>query len=116
VWLGFPLADPIVGMLITIAIFGIVWQSARAVLTRMLDGVEPRIIDDIRHAAAHVPGLRLHEARARWLGHRLRAELLVSADPALPLADAVGLADALRNELRAHLPALDEAAISFAKA
>jgi hypothetical protein len=36
VWLGFPLADPIVGLLITIAIFGIVWQSATAVLTRML--------------------------------------------------------------------------------
>ena len=41
VWLGFPLADPIIGLLITIAIFGIVWQSAKSVLTRMLDGVEP---------------------------------------------------------------------------
>ena len=56
VWLGFPLADPIVGLLITIAIFGIVWQSARSVLTRMLDGVEPGVIDDIHHAAEHVPG------------------------------------------------------------
>jgi divalent metal cation (Fe/Co/Zn/Cd) transporter len=35
---GFPLADPIVGLLITIAIFGIVWQSARAVITRALEG------------------------------------------------------------------------------
>ena len=41
VWLGFPLADPIVGLLITLAILGIVWQSAKAVFTRMLDGVEP---------------------------------------------------------------------------
>jgi Co/Zn/Cd efflux system component len=46
VWMGFPLADPIIGLLITIAIFGIVWQSARAVLTRMLDGVDPAIIDE----------------------------------------------------------------------
>jgi cation diffusion facilitator family transporter len=44
VWLGFPLADPIIGLLITIAIFGIVWQSARAVLTRMLDGVDPVMV------------------------------------------------------------------------
>src|SRR5215207_9964888 len=43
VWLGYPRADPIVGLLITVAIFGIVWQSARSVLTRMLDGVEPGI-------------------------------------------------------------------------
>lgn len=41
VWLGFPLADPIIGLLITIAIFGIVWQSAKAVLIRMLDSVLP---------------------------------------------------------------------------
>ena len=59
VWLGFPLADPIVGLLITVAIFGIVWQSSKAVLTRMLDGVEPDVTEEIRHAAEHVPGARV---------------------------------------------------------
>lgn len=44
VGLGFPLADPIVGLLITIVIFGIVWQSAKSVLTRMLDGVDPGLV------------------------------------------------------------------------
>jgi cation diffusion facilitator family transporter len=114
VWLGFPLADPIIGLLITLAIFGIVWQSAKAVLTRMLDGIEPRIIDEIRHAAGHVPGLRLCEARARWLGHRLRADLVVSLDPAQSVADATRLIETLRSELREHLPALDEARIELA--
>src|SRR5215216_7494214 len=57
VWLGFPLADPVIGLLITFAIFGIVWQSAKAVLTRMLDGVEPGTTEEIRHAAAHVPAI-----------------------------------------------------------
>ena len=37
VWIGFPLADPIVGLFITIAIFGIVWQSVKAVMIRALD-------------------------------------------------------------------------------
>src|SRR5215208_5189477 len=46
VWLGFPLADPIVGLLITVAIFAIVWQSSKAVFTRMLDGVDPTIVDE----------------------------------------------------------------------
>ena len=51
------LADPIVGMIITIMIFGIVWQSAKAVFTRMLDGTEPDVPGEIRHAAEHVPGV-----------------------------------------------------------
>ncbi len=113
VWLGYPLTDPIIGLLITLAILGIVWQSARAVLTRALDGIEPHIIAEIRHAADHVPGLRLHDAKARWLGHRLHADLVVDADPSLSVAEAGKLAQKLQETLRAHLPALDEAAISF---
>lgn len=115
VWLGFPIADPIIGLLITLAIFGIVWQSARAVGTRMLDGVEPGVLEEIRHAAGHVPGLTLHRARARWVGHRLHADLVVSVDPSLSVAEATGLTEALQSALRAHLPALDEAPISLMK-
>src|SRR5215203_5161665 len=46
VWLGYPLADPIVGLLITAAILGIVWQSGKAIFTRLLDGVEPEIVEE----------------------------------------------------------------------
>jgi cation diffusion facilitator family transporter len=113
VWLGLPLADPVIGLLITVAIVGIVWQSAKAVLTRMLDGVEPEVIDKIRHAAEHIPGIQLHDARARWLGHRLRADLAVSFDPNLSVGDAAGLAEELKKALHDHLPALDEAPVSF---
>jgi cation diffusion facilitator family transporter len=114
VWLGYPLADPIIGLLITVAILGIVWQSAKAVLTRMLDGVEPRIIDEIRDAAGHVEGLRLHQAKARWVGHRLHADLVVGLDPAQSVADATRRIETLRHVLRDHLPALDEARIELA--
>ncbi len=49
-WIQFAkLADPIVGLLITIAILGIVWQSAKAVFTRLLDGVEPGVLDETRN-------------------------------------------------------------------
>jgi cation diffusion facilitator family transporter len=58
VWLGYPLADPVVGLIITLAIFGIVWQSAKAVFTRLLDGVEPDVVAEIRHAARHVAVVR----------------------------------------------------------
>jgi cation diffusion facilitator family transporter len=76
VWMGYVLADPIVGLVITAAILGIVWQSARAVLTRMLDGVEPQITKELHHSAEHTEGvMRVEALRARWLGHRLRAEM-----------------------------------------
>jgi cation diffusion facilitator family transporter len=54
VWLGYPLADPIIGLLITAAIFGIVIQSGKSIFFRMLDGAEPNVIDELRHAAEHV--------------------------------------------------------------
>src|SRR5215211_5883750 len=99
VWLGYPLADPIVGLLITVAIFGIVWQSARSVLTRMLDGVEPGLVGEIRHAAEHVPGVRrVNDIKARWLGHRLHADVTISVDENATLAEAKQIASAFKSE------------------
>jgi cation diffusion facilitator family transporter len=115
VWLGFPLADPIVGLLITIAIFGIVWQSARSVITRMLDGVEPGILDEVEHAAQHVAGIDgVLETKARWLGHKLHVDVAISVNDALPLAQANAIARELERELFHHIPALSVATVRFA--
>ncbi|MBB4331637.1 cation diffusion facilitator family transporter [Rhizobium leguminosarum] len=117
VWLGFPLADPIIGLLITIAIFGIVWQSARAVITRSLDGVEPGVTDEIRHAADHVAGIDgLTDVKARWIGHKLHADVTISVSGDKRVADASAIVATLRNELQAHLPALGTATIQIAEA
>jgi cation diffusion facilitator family transporter len=114
VWMGFPLADPIIGLLITIAIFGIVWQSARAVITRSLDGVEPGISEEITHAAEHVPGIdRVVDVKARWLGHKLHTDIVISVDPLKSLSEANAIAASLRRELQAHLPSLGNATVQF---
>jgi cation diffusion facilitator family transporter len=117
VWLGFPLADPLVGLLITVAIFGIVWQSSRSVLTRMLDGVEPGIIDEIEHAAAHVNGVeKIAEAKARWLGHKLHVDVAVVIDESVLLAEANVITTELEEELFAHIPALAVATVRIVAA
>src|SRR5918993_5726918 len=68
--LGYPLADPIFGLLIAVAILVIVWQSGKTVFTRLLDGVDPTLIDEIRNAAGHVEGVQdVAEGRARGVGH-----------------------------------------------
>ena len=117
VWLGYPLADPVIGLLITVAILGIVWQSARSVLTRMLDGVEPGIIGEIHHAAEHVRGVdRVVEAKARWLGHRLHVDVTIAVSDGMLLAAANNIAASLKGEMFAHIPALAVATVRFAEA
>jgi len=113
VWLGFPLADPIVGLGITVALLVIVWQSAKSVLVRMLDGVDPGIVAEIEHAAQHV-GAKVTEARARWLGHQLRVDVCLALDEAMPLGEANAVAGRLREELFHHIPALAVANVRFA--
>jgi cation diffusion facilitator family transporter len=104
VWLGHPLADPIVGLLITLLIVRIVWQSSNAVFTRMLDGIEPGIVEEIREAAGHVKGVeKVTQVRARWLGHRLHAELNVSVASQLSVAEGHGVAKEVQHELLHHM-------------
>src|SRR5215204_5306032 len=112
VWLGYPLADPLVGLIIAAAILVIVWQSGKTIFTRLLDGVEPKVIDEIRHAASHVSGVEdVAEVRARWLGHRLRAEVNVAVSPELSVAEGHAIAREVNHRLLHELRYLDLAVI-----
>jgi len=112
VWLGYPLADPLVGLAITAAILLIVWQSASAVFTRMLDGVEPHVIDELSHAALHVKDVQsVSDVRARWIGHRLHAEVNITVAPTIRVAEAHGIAKEVHHQLLHHLPYLAKATI-----
>jgi cation diffusion facilitator family transporter len=105
--LGYPMADPIIGLAITALIFGIVWESAVAVFTRMLDGVEPGVVDEIRRLGRQVQEIRdVGEVRARWIGHRLHAEADIAIDPRLSVGEGIELARRFEFEVRSHLPEL----------
>ncbi len=111
-WMGFPLLDPIVGVGITIAILFIVRDAARAVWLRLIDGIEPEILDEIAHAPAHVPGVReVRSVRARWIGHKVYSDVSIAVDANLPMAvaDTIGLA--VERSLRAHVRHLDEVVV-----
>ncbi len=115
VWLGFPLADPIVGLIITAMIFGIVWQSTKAVFSRMLDGVEPEVLAELRHAAEHISGVTgLENVRARWVGHRLHAEADLIVDANLPVREGAAIAARVREAAMRHLPALEALRLGYA--
>ncbi len=112
VWLGYPKADPIIGILITIAILVIVWRSAKEVFKRALDGIEPEVLSEIQHATSHVAGVRdVTEVRARWLGHQLLAEVNIAVDPALTVEQGHSIGADVHRELVAHLPFLARAIV-----
>ncbi len=112
VWLGYPLADPIVGVLITVAILRIVWDSSKAVFSRLLEGVEPEVIDEIEHATHHVAGVQeVTDMRCRWIGHRLHAEVNIAVAPDLSVAAGHTIAKEVNHQLLHHLPYLSGAVI-----
>jgi cation diffusion facilitator family transporter len=111
-WLGFPLADPIVGFVITAAIVRIVWDSGKTVFTRLLDGIDTEVLDEIKHAVNHIPGVQdVSEIRVRWLGHRLHAEMNIAVDPELSVESGHQIAQDVRHQLLHHLRYLSDAVI-----
>lgn len=112
VWLGYPIADPIAGLVITTVIAHIVWDSGKAVFTRLLDGVAPQLIDEVRHATLHVPGVKdVTEVRARWLGHHLHAEVNLAVSSDLTVAEGHAIAVDVRHQLLHKLPYLGSVTI-----
>jgi cation diffusion facilitator family transporter len=100
VWMGYPLADPIVGICITVAILGIARESAQSIFTRMLDGVDPEVTDQIRRTSEAQAGVReVTEVRVRWLGHALHAELNIAVDGTLSVVEGHRIAVAVRAAL-----------------
>ena len=98
--LGFPLADPLIGALITIAILFIVKDAALAMYRRLMDAVEPAEVERIERAASGVAGVQaVHEVRARWLGHALSAELHITVDEDLSTYASHEIAEQVRHDL-----------------
>jgi cation diffusion facilitator family transporter len=100
VWAGFPLADPLIGLLITLAILMIVKDTAATMWRRLMDAVEPEVVDQIERTAAAVPGVEeAGGVRVRWLGHKLEAELHIIVDEDLPTHASHRIAEEVRHAL-----------------
>ena len=103
--LGVPKADPVAGLLISVAILYILVDVGREVLGRLMDAVDPAIVARIRAQAEAVPGVeRVEDIRARWAGRRLYTSLNLWVDSAMPLAEAHAIAERARQEILTHLP------------
>jgi cation diffusion facilitator family transporter len=106
--LGYPQADPIVGLLITIPILQVVWGASKTVWERLMDAVDPALVDAIEREARRVAGVQsVGQVRVRWLGHNLEAELHAGVDGTLSTIESHTIAQELEHALLHALPQLE---------
>ena len=99
-WLGFRLADPIIGLLITVAILFVLRDAAREVYRRLMDAVDPALVDQAEQVIRATPGVvDVQGVQLRWLGHSLRAEARIAVDTDTTLVEAHRLSHQVEHEL-----------------
>ena len=114
---GFPLADPIVGLLITLAILVVLKGAATDIYRRLMDAVDPELVDAAERALRAVPGvLDVEDLRLRWIGHRIRAETGLVVDASLGIVEAHAIATAAHHRLLHDVPRLADATVHVSPA
>ena len=110
VWLGFDRADPIAGIVVGIVILRIMWSACRDIYGRLMDAVDPELVDEIEGVAHSVEGvLSVYACQVRWMGHRLRADISIGVASTLTVEDGHHIGEHVREALRQRVRFLDEA-------
>jgi cation diffusion facilitator family transporter len=104
---GFPLADPIIGLLITVAILFVLKGAARDIYRRLMDAVDPDLVARAEQTLAGTSGVaKVESVRLRWIGHRVHAEAAIAVDPSLSVVEGHGIATEAQHRLLHHVPKL----------
>jgi len=112
VWVGFDRADAIVGLLIAVAITGILVNSLVIIVRRLMDGVEPAIIDTMHETIAQVPGVTsVGQVRARWVGHRMEGDAEIGVDSTSDTLGAHQVAEEVQHALMHAVANLDRVTV-----
>ena len=110
--LGYPIADPLVGLLITIAILFVLKQATGQMLGRLMDAVEPELVDHVESIAVSVPDVQsVDRIRLRWVGHALEASMAITVDSNMTVSDGHRVSEDVRHRLLHEVAKLDTAVI-----
>ncbi len=110
--LGWDWADPIVGLIITVAILAVLRQAAREIYRRLMDAVDPALVDKAEDTLRATPGvLDVGQVRLRWIGHQLRSECEVIVDAGASAIEAHQVAVSAEHNLLHALPRLTAALV-----
>jgi cation diffusion facilitator family transporter len=110
--IGWDWADPVVGLVITVAILAVLRQAARDIYRRLMDAVDPALVDHVEQTLRATPGvLGVGQVRLRWIGHQLRAECEVIVDADANVVQAHQVAVNAEHNLLHALPRLAAALV-----
>jgi cation diffusion facilitator family transporter len=110
--IGWKWADPVVGLAITAAILVVLYQAAREVYRRLMDAVDPALVDQAERTLRATPGvLDVGLVRLRWVGHELWAECEIAVDGDLTATAAHEIAVNAEHALLHTLPRLSAALV-----
>jgi cation diffusion facilitator family transporter len=110
--LGWDWADPVVGLVITVAILAVLYQAAREVYRRLMDAVDPALVDQAEHTLGATPGvLDVGLVRLRWVGHQLWAECEIAVSGDITAIEAHDIAVNAEHDLLHALPRLSAALV-----
>lgn len=112
-WLGLPIADPIVGLAISLTIALMLFRTAGDIWARLMDGVRPDMVDELRDGLAALPEVRdLHDLRVRSVGHAHHLEVTLDVPPDLSMGGAEDLRRLAVDTARASVPRLETATVA----
>lgn len=110
-WLGFPLLDPLTGLVIGVAILFITWDAMKRVGTRLMDGIEPELAARVEMTINQQPGVQqINRLRLRWLGHQLQGDVRLALQPA---SDHQAVLHDVRHALAHAVPELTDLTIEI---
>jgi cation diffusion facilitator family transporter len=110
--LGWPLADPIIGLLITVAILAVLRTAARDIYRRLMDAVDPALVETAERTLLGVPGVvGVRRVRMRWIGHEIHADADLDIDERTTLSSAHELAHTAEHQLVHAIPKLAAAVV-----
>ncbi|MFC6706624.1 cation diffusion facilitator family transporter [Flexivirga alba] len=109
---GLPWADPVIGLVIAMAILGVLRSAVKQVGARLMDAVDPDLVAHAREVILDTQGvIGVRSVRLRWIGHTLHAEADVTIADDIFAETAHDTAHRVERRLTTQIPRLTAALI-----
>jgi cation diffusion facilitator family transporter len=92
--------DPVAGIIVAAAMLWLLWRTARRMSRRLLDGVEPAIVDEVDETISGIDQVEdITDLRLRWQGHQLSVAASIAVNPEMTVEDGHDVAHDVEHAL-----------------
>jgi cation diffusion facilitator family transporter len=113
-FLGYPIVDAIIGILMGIVILFITKDAAKSMWYRLMDAVDPLIVERAEGVIKEHPDVKgIQRLQMRWIGHRLQAEAVIAIDADLKTTQCNTISEHISHHLYHDIPNLAETTVAI---